>query len=306
MATPFVTVIIPVRDDPRLTQCLAALAAQTYPVDSLEVLVVDNGSVEPPDEARRVLPQARMITEEKPGSYAARNAALAEARGDILAFTDADCLPCPDWLTRGVEAVTSVEKDRVVGGRIELTYERPCQKSIAEVHEAVFGFRQREYVELGHYAATANMLTRRRVFDRVGPFNANTLSGGDREWGRRAFAAGMELRYTPDAVVRHPARATVGELLAKRRRVTLGQCALAKTESAYKYALLIKLIKFLPSVRYRIGPALRASQLTPGQRIRLALFCCRLHFYEYGLRLARVHYLLYCPYPKTKVADGSG
>ena len=94
-----VSVIIPVFNDPRLEHCLQALSKQTVAHD--EFIVVDNGS-----DARSVIdtdrfPEVRVIREDRPGSYIARNPGVRAPSGSVIAFTNADCLPEPD-LERGV------------------------------------------------------------------------------------------------------------------------------------------------------------------------------------------------------------
>jgi len=87
---PLVSVIIPVYNDAeRLQTCLAKLALQTY--SAYEVMVVDNGSRDllTVQNIVAAYPFAQLLTESIPGSYAARNCGIAQAQGDILAFTDA-------------------------------------------------------------------------------------------------------------------------------------------------------------------------------------------------------------------------
>src|ERR1041385_9155423 len=106
---PDVSVVIPVLGDAeRLALCLDALDRQTLPANRFEVIVVDNASDR--DEAIAAVvaehaPRFRLLHEPRPGSYAARNRAIADARGTIIAFTDADCIPRPDWLERGIAAL---------------------------------------------------------------------------------------------------------------------------------------------------------------------------------------------------------
>jgi len=98
-STPFVSVIIPVYNDPeRLKTCLQALEEQTYPQSSYEVIVVDNGSDESIEPIVTEFNQAKAGYEPHPGSYAARNKGLSLARGEVIAFTDADCIPALDWI----------------------------------------------------------------------------------------------------------------------------------------------------------------------------------------------------------------
>lgn len=223
--TPSVTVIIPVYNDAaRLASCLQSLASQDYPGE-VDVLVVDNGSSDHPNRALAGHPKVRLLDEARPGSYAARNRALAEARGAVLAFTDADCLPQPGWLSAGVRALLARPGIGLVGGPVELFpagSDDARGLTLAETHEAVYGFPQEDYVRRGHFSATANLLTTRAVVERVGPFPEGVRSGGDQAWGRLVHAAGLEAVYEPAAVVRHPMRRELRELAAKTRRTVGG------------------------------------------------------------------------------------
>ena len=99
----FVSVIIPVLDNVAgLCQTLSALDNQTYPQHLYEVIVVDNGSQENIAEAIAQFKQVKITYEPHPGSYIARNQGISLAQGTILAFTDSDCIPNPDWLANGV------------------------------------------------------------------------------------------------------------------------------------------------------------------------------------------------------------
>lgn len=123
MADPTtVAVIIPVYNDAAaLATCLDCIALQTYPAAFTQVLVVDNASSQ--DLAAVVaahLPRARLLRETQVGSYAARNRGLAEATGDLLAFTDADCQPRPDWLAQGVAALRGRPELGLVAGEVEV------------------------------------------------------------------------------------------------------------------------------------------------------------------------------------------
>lgn len=219
---PFVSVVVPVHDDSaRLRTCLAALAGQSYAPDRFEVVVVDNASREDvrasvPDDGR-----FRLFREPRPGSYAARNHGLAQARGTVLAFTDSDCVPGRDWLSAGVHALSQPGVE-AVGGHIDLTFRAAAPATAAELYEAVEGFPQRRYVEEMSFAATANLFTTREAFDRVGPFDARLRSGGDVDWGKRLTALGAHLVYSPAPVVAHPARHSLAQLRAKAVRVAQG------------------------------------------------------------------------------------
>ncbi len=210
-------------DAARLSLCLGALEAQTYPRQRYEVIVVDNGSTDDVVGVLGRFPLVFSLCEETAGSYAARNAAIPHARGEVLAFTDSDCLPAPDWLEAGVRRLLSEPGLGFVGGRIELTFRDSHRLSAAELYDSLFAFPQEAYVARQRWAATANMLTLRSVIECAGPFDASLRSSGDVEWGRRVSRLGYGRAYAPEVVVRHPARRSLRELLAKTRRTTGGR-----------------------------------------------------------------------------------
>lgn len=213
---PRISVLIPVyRDWAGLDLCLTALSAQTWPANDFEVLVVSNDA-EPPSPLPR--PGVHLLHEPRGHSYAARNAGLAVAQGEVLAFTDADCCPEPGWLAAGWAALHTDAEASLVGGNIRITV---TQRNVATDYDESFAFKQAETVRNGD-SATANLFVKRVVFDTIGPFNAALQSGGDFELCRRAKQRGFKIIYAEDAVVRHPARATLAALFRKNRRVAGG------------------------------------------------------------------------------------
>jgi glycosyltransferase involved in cell wall biosynthesis len=220
---PRVSVVIPVKDDAdRLARCLDALEAQTLG-GQIEILVVDNGSSDHVEEAVAGRPAVRLLHEARPSSYAARNRGVAEATGELLAFTDSDCVPAADWLERGYARFVPGRDDIFVGGRVDLFACDEAEPTAVELYELAHGFPQRRYVERLSFAVTANLLVRRDVFQRVGAFSADLISSGDLEWGQRARAAGVRGVYADDVPVAHPARAELREIARKFRRIQEGE-----------------------------------------------------------------------------------
>lgn len=219
----FVSIIIPVyNDSKRLAKCLYALEQQTYPKDSFEIVVVDNRSEQDIEAIVSQFSQAQYAFEPTPGSYAARNQGISIAKGDILAFTDSDCLPSKDWLENGIKHLLSNPNCGMVAGAIELYYKQPNQPTVVELYDKFNFLRQETYVKSLNFGATANLFTFRRVFDAVGLFNEILKSSGDREWGQRVYAAGYPQIYAEDARVAHPARADLREITKKVIRITEG------------------------------------------------------------------------------------
>lgn len=222
--TPYVSVIIPVYNDAaRLTQCLQALEQQTYPPDCYEVIVVDNDSDD--DIATAVAPFGQVVLahELRPGSYVARNRGIALAQGDLLAFTDADCIPAGDWLERGVARWLATPNCGMVAGQIDFFYRNPACPTAVELYDRIkLGLEQQKFLEDSHYGATANLFTSKAVMEVVGPFNASLKSSGDREWGQRVFAAGYRQVYAEEVCIAHPARYSWSQLRAKVTRLIGG------------------------------------------------------------------------------------
>lgn len=217
-----VSVIIPVYNDAeRLGRCLSALDAQTFS-GSYEVIVVDNGSTDDPACVVSDHASARIVREERPGSYVARNRGLEAASGGVIAFTDADCIPDRDWLERSIRAVRDHDQ-RFVVGRVELFARDPCRPTAVELWELNHAFQQELRVRRMSYGATANLIVPRKILNAVGHFDPALRSGGDKEWGVRATAAGYPAVYVDDVVVQHPARATWKELRAKYLRISAGK-----------------------------------------------------------------------------------
>jgi glycosyltransferase involved in cell wall biosynthesis len=225
MNLPFVSVIIPVFNDAvRLKLCLAALENQTYDQNNYEVIVVDNDS----DDNHSILgiiaqfPQVKMTTELYPSSYAARNKGIQIAKGSIIAFTDADCIPANDWLERGVNHFQSIPNCGMLIGCIEIFFQDPNHLTLIERYQNITAFRQKYYLKKFHSGATANLLTSKDVIDRVGLFNSKLKSFGDFEWGNKVFLAGYQQFYVEDMIVKHPSISLWKELKKKTLRVAGG------------------------------------------------------------------------------------
>ena len=228
--TPTVSVIVPFRTHgERLGGCLRALSEQTYPRERYRIIVVDNGCDGHVMQRADLDAHVRVVKEPVPGSYAARNRGVVCSDGEILAFTDADCVPAADWLEKGVDALLAAPNAGLVGGRIEVSVADPHRPTAVEIFESMTSFRQRDYIERWQFAATANLFTYRSIFDDVGPFCSQLPSLGDREWGARVSRAGYRLVYAHDASVMHPARRSLRELMQRSARMAGGYFELARS-----------------------------------------------------------------------------
>lgn len=287
-----VTVAVCTRDRPEdLARCLDALAALRYP--GLEILVVDNAPAT--RDAQGVVaarPGVRYAVEPRPGLGWARNRALAEATGEILAFTDDDVVVDAGW----VEALAAVfQEDAQVGAVtglvLPLELETRAQRlfedyrSFGRGHERIHarmspgaGPVAARYGLTGSFGAGANMAFRRRVLEELGGFDPclgpGTLSrgGDDLEMYFRVLKTGHALVYEPAAVVRHRHRRQMYALFGQiRDHGTSFSSYVVRSAIAYpdeRWALARLWVWWLAKLGYRVLVPRRAPA---GVMRRLAL-----------------------------------
>jgi glycosyltransferase involved in cell wall biosynthesis len=213
-AAPRISVVIPhYNDGEALGACLAALAAQRADGIPFEILVVDNGSARLPEAVCAAHPGVRLLLETGPGPGPARSRGAAEARGEIVAFIDADCRAEPGWLL-AIDRAFADPATEIAGGAVGILPRDPRRMTAVEAYESVFGYRMKLYIERDGYAATCNMAVRRAIFAAVGPF-AGLSVAEDMDWGRRATALGYRHTFLPAMRVLTPARASFAELARK-------------------------------------------------------------------------------------------
>jgi glycosyltransferase involved in cell wall biosynthesis len=208
-----ISVIIPhLNQEDYLKTGLEALHAQRGITSNVEIIVVDNGSARLPEMICSAWPEVRLVSESTPGPGPARNRGIREARGEILAFVDADCRADPGWLA-AIEAAFADGETRIIGGDVKVGYEDPSRPTFLEPYENIYHYRNKEHIAEG-YSGTGNLATLPSVVAKVGPF-AGIEVAEDRDWGLRARAAGYTTRYVPEMIVLHPARKTFAELTRK-------------------------------------------------------------------------------------------
>jgi glycosyltransferase involved in cell wall biosynthesis len=211
-AYPFVSVIVPTHNRlSLLKQTLACLDQQTYPSCDYEVIVVDDGS---DDGTADYLHQLALkgdllyLTQGQKGPAAARNAGVHIAKGEIIAFTDDDCLPEPDWLAVLTESYRKSPDQLVaVGGRINNIREGHWLQLFYAVQNRHFENKS----ERPAYLDTANASFRRTTFLEIGGFNEDIpfASGEDIDFSFRLTAVGYKLQLNEQAVVWHIGRTSL-------------------------------------------------------------------------------------------------
>jgi glycosyltransferase involved in cell wall biosynthesis len=209
---PLVSVIIPhLNQSAGLLRCLTALEGGHRQPD--EIIVVDNGSARPPTDICAQFGKVRLLHQPVAGPGLARNLGAEQSKGNILAFIDADCIPALDWLVHAERALQDQQVE-ILGGDVRIAYDDPKRLTQIEAYESIFAFRMDRYISRQGFSGTGNLVMRRRVFDRVGPF-AGLKIAEDRDWGQRATRAGHIIHFIPDMTVFHPPRLCFSDLQVK-------------------------------------------------------------------------------------------
>lgn len=289
--SPFISVIIPYLNQRRtLDRCLWSLNRQSYPRSRFEIIVVDNGSREGPEDAVASVGLARLERERTPGPGPARNKGVSVANGEILAFIDADCVAEENWLASISTRLDGAPAKTILGGDVRIALCSPGRLSILEAYESVFAYRQKEYIEMLGFSGTGNLAMRREDFEAVGPFGGLDVAE-DRDWGRRAIALGYSITYVPTMVVYHPSRRSFRELFEKWDRHVAHDRMEWETAGRSRTAWIIRACAVAASPLIDVYAVLASKRLS-GSRARLlalmALVGVRLYRSARMLKLAFV------------------
>jgi glycosyltransferase involved in cell wall biosynthesis len=256
---PFVSIIVPVYNGARTIEALlSSLLALDYPADRREILIVDNKSSDDTRERVRRYPVKLLEETDIQGSDAARNRGIEAAKGEILAFTDADCVVEPSWLKRllvnhkepcwggfagGRKAyppANLIERYCAQGWMFDLSRLRKPFFQASSIGERICSqvpvLDYRSWIRLPTgliNAYTANVAYRCIVFEEIGYFDQRMTSGGDYDlaW-RLQTQTNWQIAIVPEAIVYHHYRANLADLTSMYRRYGGGYATLALKHSS--------------------------------------------------------------------------
>lgn len=258
IAPPLVSVVIPtLRRPDLLTRCLQALQTQDFPASRFEIIVCDDGPdaatrqvTEELAAARRDGPSLRYLPATgQRGPAAARNRGWRSARGEIIAFTDDDTVPAPDWLGQGVLAMTPGVS--AVSGRVVM----PLPPRPNDYERDAAGLASAEFV-------TANCLVRREALERVRGFDTRFTMAWreDSDLHFSLIEEGLSVVYAPRVRVLHPIRpARFAAGLAMQRKVMFDCLLLLKHPYLYRSRIRARPPWFYLSVTLAALAALGAA-----------------------------------------------
>jgi glycosyltransferase involved in cell wall biosynthesis len=189
---PLVSVIIPVYNAERhLASTLESVLAQDY--RPIEVLVIDDGSEDGSAEIARSFPEVRYFHQHNQGPGVARNAGLENARGELIAFLDADDLWIPSKLTIQVSYLLDHPETGLVFARQRIHLDPGVAKPSWLKDELLASD------SVGYGVGT--LVARKTVFDQVGGFDPEFVLAEDADWFLRAKDAGIPVGVVPDILL---------------------------------------------------------------------------------------------------------
>ncbi|MPZ48597.1 MAG: glycosyltransferase [Dehalococcoidia bacterium] len=254
------SVIIPVRDDARISRCVASVCAAAANLDKgkTQVIVVNNGSG---PELAPVLaglpPSVEVLTEPIIGPFAARNRGLERATGAIVLFTDAACIVAPDWLTQAINGFAANDATDILQGYSGSMGRSSLDRFIQSRYDSRFrGQAPGMPVECD----TRNLAVRRSVFDRM-RFNDRWRRVGDTEFGLVAEQMGHRVAFWP--------------ALRVVREHDAGLCLFLAKQVSHGWGAQ-RLVRQMPDLRWHSGHPREIAGLAstlakaPGSRLALS------------------------------------
>ena len=250
---PSVSVIIPVRNgEPTIEPLLESLQRLDYDRNKVEVVVVDGNSTDRTGDIVRKYP-VKLIIERKEGLNAARNTGMRNSDGEIIAFTDCDCIVPSNWIKKIVENFKDPQVGCVGGSAKGHDDDFISQYADNSIIPLMPFFKKRERLHMIklflHHPAGCNMAFSRKAFEEVGCFDESIRYGfDDVEFVERVCKAGYKMVLDPNVRVWHKHRSTLKEFLKQNFSYGRGAGVLLKRKGAKYLAStwsLLSLIGFV-------------------------------------------------------------
>jgi GT2 family glycosyltransferase len=194
--------------------CVGALQHQSVPRAAYEILVVDDGSTDATASRVAACPDAQLIVQPHAGAAAARNLGAARAHGQILLFTDADCVPAPDWIEQMIAPFQNPEIVGVKGAYAPLPGPLVARFVQLEYEDKYTHMAQATYID---FIDTYSAAYRRDVFLANGGFDRNFPIDEDQEFSFRLAEQGYKMAFVPVAQVGHLGHAASVSAYARKK-----------------------------------------------------------------------------------------
>ncbi|MDQ3015333.1 MAG: glycosyltransferase [Bacteroidota bacterium] len=234
---PFISIIIPAKNEEILLRgCINSLHQLDYPKEKFEIIIVDGLSKDNSVAVAREM-GAKVISNAKQTVSPGRNIGFENAKGELIAFTDADCIVDINWLSNCIKYFENDKAVACVGGpNLTPTDESDFGKAVGFVFDqpvfAAGSIHARELNEVKEVSSIpgCNAIYRQSILSQVMPLDESMLTGDDTLLNRKILDLGSRLLYTPDVIVFHYRRPTPRKLWRQFYRYAIGRLQVGKKD----------------------------------------------------------------------------
>jgi glycosyltransferase involved in cell wall biosynthesis len=253
---PLVSIIIPAYNcENTISKCLDSLLNLDHP--NVEIIIIDDGSTDSTGDILKRYANIRIIKSENSGPSRARNIGTREAKGEFIAFTDADCIVAKDWL---IELFKGFQDERTagVGGDQQSPDDETSFGRNIQDFMKVMGFVS-DYMKTGDkfiktkHNPTCNVMYRKKALIEAGLFDEKLWPGEDVDIDLKISRLGYDLYFTPGAVVRHYRPQTKQSFSRMMRRYGWAQGYLVRKYGPFRFIHYVPFIIILGLVNILIA-----------------------------------------------------
>lgn len=233
---PIVSVVIPTRNAAVwLPGCLESLRYLEYPPELLDILIVDGEST---DSTQHVAKQhsVRIVNNVGHSVCAARNLSLEHVKGELVAFTDADCRVTKNWLTDAVQYFSDSQVGGVGGPTLSPEDQSYFAQAVNYLFRAAAAYADAAHIEHGvetkevTHLPGCNMMFRKEILADVMPIDEHLITGEDVELCRRVRRQGYKLLWVPEMQVWHYNRKNPRAFWRQMYRYAIGRLQIGKRD----------------------------------------------------------------------------
>ncbi len=194
----FISVIIPALNSEKyIEKCLISLVSLDYPADKFEIIVVDNGSTDNTVEIAQKY-NARVLIKRNCNISALRNLGAKFAKGEILAFIDADCIAPKSWL-KNASIFLKYKDIGAVGSRYNFPY---CPTFVEKIWDVHMKLRKHLLSDIG-WLPSCNFIISKKLFREIDGFDESLITSEDVAICTRIHNQNLKIASCPDLAIIH-------------------------------------------------------------------------------------------------------
>ncbi|MEE9371437.1 MAG: glycosyltransferase [Saprospiraceae bacterium] len=243
---PHCSIIIPhFNQIEHLKKCLDALEGQKVETFTYEVIVVDNGSEVDITPICKHYSTELFIVSDIQNPYICRNKGIKNAKGDVIAFLDAKCIPNKNWLQNGLSLMDSYD---LLSGRYEVGY----GTSVSSKVFPLMYLNSEKNIKNGYGISAGNLFVRKSVFNHIGLFQTGSASGNDILLSKKAESTGFRMGVASTCMVTYPQK-TFDDLIRDVRKYGKGAVLTGQKSfvSILIYLMPMRLQTLKEAIKYR-------------------------------------------------------